>query len=421
MRSFLGEVRTLWLVLTTWNACLRVAPSLPLDAVRFRLSVLKRLGFKVDVTVGFRSGPGWGQGQGHGKSVTNLGFLWQMLHFCPCLSVRFQGEVKPLSEKRSFGQSHSQTSLTHLQIWKICTWHQMLWRRRNHPDWTCCRFLCWFLCGKGSSLSTSSDESFCLWPHHIWRPFRCWWRFLICKSLFLLPVWGKCSDAPCHYLLPSSNPLHITDFQLLPTSHGWKAAATKAHEGQDRISCHVNGRIWAFLLQFAQLREELDQRRQGNQEKSSGGKLCPKPRPKWKLQPSSTQENPINGTGIFIRQRNPSDCPNIGHLTKLSLEEHAARSRSCTKQTRVWTLVAETREIWLPVYLSSDSEASAVTICLLLLSWEQSRTFHGKPSKRWNQPSRGWKPSFFRLPTPSLHHHKCHQACFSSKMLVRGK
>lgn len=31
---------------------------------------------------------------------------------------------------------------------------------------------------------------------------------LIWKSIFLLPVWGRFSNVPCHYLFPSSNPLH---------------------------------------------------------------------------------------------------------------------------------------------------------------------------------------------------------------------
>lgn len=65
--------------------------------------------------------------------------------------------MKPLSERRSFGQSHTQHPiiLTNLQIWKIWTLPQMDRRRTDHPDQTCCKFLCCHLCGKGSTVSGS--------------------------------------------------------------------------------------------------------------------------------------------------------------------------------------------------------------------------------------------------------------------------
>lgn len=140
------------------------------------------------------------------------------------------------------------------------------------------------------------------------------------------------------------------------------------------------------------------------------------------MQSSGTQGNPINGTVIFIRQRNPSGCPNSRHLTKLSLAPRAARSSSCTEQTHVRTLVGETQGTTmttsLPVQPLRGVRSDHLCTSAVLRAVQD---FPQKnPQRDGTSPAADGSPASLELPTPSFHHYKGHQACFSSKMLVGG-
>ena len=95
----------------------------------------------------------------------------RMFHFGLCITVRFQGEVIPLSGRRSFGQSHSQhpiRSSSQICRSKRCPGggETILTRPAVSSFVVSC-------VEKVQARPPGAMDSFWLWCHHNWRPFLC--------------------------------------------------------------------------------------------------------------------------------------------------------------------------------------------------------------------------------------------------------